>query len=105
MIDACICLNYSTSPFLCFYSRFSSWTVLTGLLEVHVVFLYCCYQYFQVHDPNLMRKPTPDPYAFYIASYESAAALFNDLMVKIREWLILPVACYLIFKTALVRRK
>lgn len=64
--------------------------------RVHVVFLYFCYLYFQVHDPNLMRKPTPDPYAFYIASYESAAALFNDLMVTIIEWLLLPVTCYLI---------
>jgi len=48
---------------------------------------------FQVHDPNLMRKPTPDPYAFYVASYESAAALFNDLMVTDRAHL-LPLICF-----------
>ena len=31
-------------------------------------------------DPALMRKPTPSPFYFYTGSYESAAALWIDLL-------------------------
>lgn len=34
-----------------------------------------------LHDPSLMRKPTPDPYSFYTGSVEGAAALMGDLLV------------------------
>jgi hypothetical protein len=34
----------------------------------------------ELNDPNLMRKPTPDPFAVYTASYESAAVIFQDLV-------------------------
>ena len=34
----------------------------------------------EVSDPALMRYPTPNPYAFYVASFESGAYVFNDLL-------------------------
>ena len=33
----------------------------------------------ELNDPQLMRKPTPDPFAVYTASYESASVIFQDL--------------------------
>ena len=34
----------------------------------------------QLHDPDQMRKPTPDPFAVYTASYESGAVVMQDLV-------------------------
>jgi hypothetical protein len=33
-----------------------------------------------LHDPTMMRQPTPSPWVFWIGSYESAIATWTDLV-------------------------
>lgn len=42
-----------------------------------------------------MRKPTPDPYDFYTASYEAGAATFGDLLAHTNDPIHVTMPAYI----------
>jgi hypothetical protein len=47
-----------------------------------------------VSDPEYMRKPTPDPYDFYTASYEAGAATWADLLANANSPILATMVAY-----------